>query len=99
MQADHLLVAEHFDPVKPVGVRPYGVVHASEIYVEFSPSVFEEMRQQERQLVHRERVLARPRQRVPLRWMRRGVDRTRDKFIPRVRIGTAFGRYGAKQGI
>ncbi len=49
--ADLGLVGEHLHPGQPVGVGPHRVVDPDEVGVELAPAVFEEVRQQEAQLV------------------------------------------------
>ena len=75
-----LLVGERLDPGEAVGVRPHRVVDAGEVDVERAPALLEEVRQEERQLVHGERVLRRPGELVPRRagcggvWIGRGTN-------------------------
>ena len=78
VQPDLLGIAQHLDPGEPVGVGPHRVVDPREVDLERAAAVGEELRQEERQLVHRERVLDRPRQLVPgVRVRRWGTCRPR----------------------
>ena len=85
VQADLRLVRDRLDPREAVGVGPDRVVDAGEVDVEPPAAVLQEVRQQERHLVHRERVLLRPGELVPLVRVRRRVDRLRDELVPGVR--------------
>src|SRR5689334_4716784 len=79
---DEVWIGKHFDPREAVGIGPDWVVDAREVNVEFSAAVFEQVRQQERHLVHREWILSRPGDLVPHVWMRWGVDWPRHEFVP-----------------
>ena len=70
--ADLGLVGEDFHPRQPVGVGPHRVVDADEVGVELAAALGEEVRQQERHLVLRQRVLQRPGQVLPDAGVRAG---------------------------
>ncbi len=99
VQADPLLVGQHLDPREAVGVRPDRVVDAREVHVERAALLLEEVRQQEGELVHGERVLDRPCELVPRLRMRRGVERPGDELVPGVGVRAALGRDGAEQRV
>ena len=97
--ADETFVLQDLYPREAVGVRPDRVVDAREVCIDLAAAVLQEVREQERQLVHCERVLARPRQLVPARRVRRRVDGLRHELVPRVREDAPLGRDRAEQGI
>src|SRR5205823_12191493 len=82
-----------------VGVRPHRVVDAREVSINLPATVLQEVRQQERKLVHRERVLARPSEFVPARRVRRRVDWTGYELVPGVREHTALCGDSAEQSV
>ena len=66
----HIEIAQHLDPGKPVGVSPDGVEDAGEVDIESAAALFEQVREQFRQLVVRQGPLRRVQQLIParLRW-------------------------------
>src|SRR6185503_19939699 len=60
-------------------------------------AVLQKLRKKERHLVARQRKLVGPREVVPLRGMRRHVDRTRNELVPAIRKRSAFGRDSAEE--
>src|ERR1700722_13740507 len=52
MQAEFLLVAQHFDPGKTVGIGPDWIEYAREVSFDAPASFFQKVRQQERHLMH-----------------------------------------------
>jgi len=83
------LVQQGLDPAEAVGVGPHRVVDAAEVGVDRAAALGHELGQQERHLVHRERVLQRQVQLVPHRH-RVGVDgRSRLDLVPAVGVGPA----------
>ena len=82
MAAHPLGIAQRLQPAEPIGVRPHRVVDAGEVRVELAPALAQEVRQQHRHLVMAERVLARPRQLVPVLHRRRPQRRRRLHLVP-----------------
>ena len=82
--ADLVLVTQDLHPAQPVGVGPHRVVDADEIGVQPAAALGEEVRQQERHLVLRQRVLQRPGQLLPHARVRRDVDGPRHELVPGV---------------
>ena len=89
VQPDLAVVGEHLDPAEPVGVRPDRVVDAREVDVDQAAALLHEVREEERQLVLRDRVLERVGELVPRRRVVREVDRARDELVPCVGVGAA----------
>ena len=97
-EAAHLLlVGEHLHPAQPVRVGPHRVVDAGEVGVEPAAAVLEQVREQETQLVLRQRVLLGPGQVLPDAGMRRHVDRPRHELVPGVGERAALGGDRAEQ--
>ncbi len=100
VQADLGLVGERLDPAEAVRVGPHRVVDPGEVDVELAAPLEQEVRQEERHLVHRQRKLERPVELVPLVGvLLRQVDRPRHELVPGVGIGAALGGDGAEQGV
>ena len=99
VQPDLRRVAQQLDPAEPVGVGPHRVVDPREVHLERAAAVGDQVRQQERQLVHRQRVLRRPGQLVPGVRVRRGVDRARHELVPAVGVRAALARDRAEQRV
>ena len=88
VETDEALVGERLDPREPVGVRPDGVVDAREVHLEAAAPLLQEVRQEERELVQRQRELVRPGQLVPAVRVGRQVDRRAARTCSR-RSGTS----------
>ena len=99
VEADEALVGERLDPREPVGVRPDGVVDAGEVHLEAAAPLLQEVRQEERELVQRQRELVRPGQLVPAVRVRRQVDRRGHELVPGVRVRPALRRDRAEQRV
>ena len=52
MTADQVFVRERLDPGEAIRVRPYRVVNAREINIEFAAPIFQKVWQEKRHLVH-----------------------------------------------
>ena len=61
----HGLVHQHLHPRQPVGIGPHRVVDAGEVHGELAAALLQEVRQEERHLEERQRVLARHQQLAP----------------------------------
>ena len=81
---DEVLATQRLHPRQAVGVGPDGVVDPAEVDVEAAPALEEEVRQQERHLEERERVLLRPGQLVPRAGVGRHVRRAGHELVPTV---------------
>ncbi len=99
VQPDLRLVLQHLDPGEAVGVGPHRVVDAREVDLEPAAPLLHQMRQQERQLVHRERVLDGPVEVVPLRRVARQLDRLGDELGPGVEVGAAGRAHRAEERV
>ena len=95
MEANLVLVLEHLEPGETVRVRPDGVVDTCEVDVKLRPLLFEEVREQHRHLVVRQRVFLGPQQLVPtaVRWWH--VPVLWFEFDPSRRRHTTFRANGA----
>src|SRR5438552_9513492 len=99
MAANHLLVSKNLYPRESVRIGPHGIVNTGEVDVQFATPVFQQLRQQERKLMHRERVLLGPGNLVPHLRMWWCVDRLGYKLVPGVGKDASFGGNGAHQGV
>ena len=91
VQSHELLVREDVDPGEAVGVRPHRVVDAREIDLEPAAPILQQVGQQHRHLVHRQRILGRPVEIVPYLGMGRHVNRSGHELVGDVGMRAAFG--------
>ena len=91
MQPDFLLVAQHFNPRKAVGIRPHRIEDAREVCLNTPAPFLQKMRQQKRHLVSAERPLLRIEQFVPALLRRRNLESLRNKLVPRIQIVSTLG--------
>ncbi len=96
---DEILVGEGLQPREAVGVRPDRVVHAREVRVQFAATVLQEMRQQNRQFVVRERILLGPREFVPVAVRMRVLGWHGDELVPAVGAGSTLGSHRTRQHV
>src|SRR6266540_5115660 len=99
MKADQILVRQYVDPGESVGIGPYRVVNAREIEIEFGATVLQQVGQQERHFMHRQRILSGPGDLIPHPWVRRCVDRPGYKLVPGIGKNTSFSSNCAHQGV
>ncbi len=85
---DQLLVPQDLHPRTPVRIRPDRVEDPGEVRVDPPASFLQEMWQQLRQLVMRERPLRRIQQLIPPRLRRGSEEALRDELVPRVELMT-----------
>src|SRR2546426_8818720 len=94
---DLRLVGQHLDPGHPVGVGPHGVVDAREVHGELAAALTEKMREQERHLEERQRILPRHQRLAPPLAGRRHQGRRGDRLVPRARRRPPRRGHGAHQ--
>ena len=99
VQTHLLLVRERLDPAEAVRVRPHRVVDAGEVHVELPAPLLQEVGEKEGDLVHRERVLVRPGEFVPVFRVAGHPDRLGNELVPSARIGAAGRGDGTGEGV
>src|SRR6266700_4539088 len=88
MQLYLLLVSQHLNPGSAVGVRPHGIVDASEIGGELATSLAQEIRQQYAHFIVSQGILGREEQFIPhLRRSRLEIGRWRE-LVPAIGSGS-----------
>ena len=99
MAADLLRVPKHLHPGETVGIGPQRVVDAGEVGVQRGPPGFQEVGQQDRQLMVGERVLDGPLEFVPTT-LGFGVGwGNGDELVPAVGVGPTLGAHRASQHV
>jgi hypothetical protein len=94
------LVGQHLDPAEAVGVGPHRVVDAGEVDVDACRALLQEVRQQERQLVHAPAgTRAGQVSSFHTCRVRRQVDRLGHELVPGVRVGAALGATAPEQRV
>ena len=99
MAADEVFVRERFKPAEAVGVGPHRVVHPTEVRVELPAAFFQEVRQQDRCLVMRQRVLVGPGHVVPPAVRMHGLGWYGNELVPTVGTYPTLGADRAGQHI